>query len=373
MLAALAPPATSQSDPAASARAASEALRAAKASLEGAKGARDRVAALTQTVRAYEDGLGALREGMRRAAIRERSLTLDLEARRDEIARLLAALMSIERTPEPLLLLHPSGPEGAVRAAMLLGDATPALRAEADDLAAQAGEVALLRALQQSAADTLAEGLAGVQAARTALSQAMSERRNLPRRLVSDPEEMRRLAEAADTLDGFAAALPASGADAPDTGTLPDFAAAKGRLVLPVAGTILRGYDAPDAAGVRRPGLVLATRPLALVTTPAAATIRYRGPLLDYGNVIVLEPAEGYLMVLAGLGRVYGAEGDVLPAGSPVGLMGGEDPAADLFPAAASERGGALRTETLYMELRQGGSPVDPTPWFAEDEELRTP
>jgi septal ring factor EnvC (AmiA/AmiB activator) len=41
--------------------------------------------------------------------------------------------------------------------------------------------------------------------------------------------------------------------------------------------------------------LVLATRPNALVTTPWPSSVRYAGPLLDYGNVIILEPESDYL------------------------------------------------------------------------------
>ncbi len=51
------------------------------------------------------------------------------------------------------------------------------------------------------------------------------------------------------------------------------------------------------------PALLIATRPAALVTAPWPATIRYRGPLLDYGNVMIVEPSSGYLLVLAGLAR----------------------------------------------------------------------
>ncbi|HDR29982.1 MAG TPA: peptidase M23, partial [Rhodovulum sp.] len=50
-------PADAQSEPAETARAAAEALRAAARSLQDAEGARDRVAALSETIRAYEDGL----------------------------------------------------------------------------------------------------------------------------------------------------------------------------------------------------------------------------------------------------------------------------------------------------------------------------
>ena len=44
------------------------------APLDAADGARNRVKALTETVRAFEDGLEAMREGLRRAAIREQTL-----------------------------------------------------------------------------------------------------------------------------------------------------------------------------------------------------------------------------------------------------------------------------------------------------------
>ncbi|RAP40520.1 peptidase M23 [Rhodovulum viride] len=352
-------------DPAETAEAAAAALRDAADRLQAAGGARDRVAALTETVRAYEQGLAALREGLRRAAVREQTIAAVLDARREEIAQLVGVLSSIERNPEALVLLHPTGPLGAARAGMMLGEVTPALQAEAESLRGQLDEIALIRALQESAADDLAAGLSGVQTARTELSQAIADRRDLPQRFSADPERLAHLADSSETLDSFAAGLSQVGGTAPQDSAPPAFEALEGQLPLPVEGTLLRGFEEPDAAGIVRPGLVLATRPLALVTTPVAATIRYRGPLLDYGNVMVLEPAQGYLLVLAGMAQVYGAEGQVLAAGAPVGLMGGADPNTAAFLDAAAEGGGNDRPETLYMELRQGGSPVDPAPWFA--------
>ena len=76
---------------------------------------------------------------------------------------------------------------------------------------------------------------------------------------------------------------------------------------------------------------------------------------------MILEPAEGYLLILAGLGTVYGETGDVLGAGAPVGLM----PVGEAASADGTQTGGG-RTETLYIELRQGDDPVDPAPWFSE-------
>ena len=360
--------AAAQPEPTGSAEAAMQALRAAATSLEAAEGAHDRVAALTETVRAYEAGLAALREGLRQASIRERAIEGVFVAESDRLARLLGVLQTIQAAPETSLLLHPQGPVGTVRTGMILADVTPALAREAADLRRQLEEVATLRTVQEAALETLEDGLNGVQRARTALSLAVANRTDLPKRLVTDPEAMENLVSSADTLESFAGGLLSTAlVDSSVAVDSADFDAAKGRLELPALGRVIRRAGEADAAGVRRPGWVVATRPLTLVTTPWPATIRYLGPLLDYGEVAVLEPGEGYFLILAGLGQLYGKVGEVLPKGAPVGLMGGAAVAPDQpFLIAGTEGGGAEATETLYIELRRNGEPLDPGDWFNE-------
>ncbi|NUB44835.1 peptidoglycan DD-metalloendopeptidase family protein [Fertoebacter nigrum] len=337
-------------------------LQTAVAALDEATGARDRVAALTRTIGAYEQGLAALREGLRQASIREAALALQFEAKRERVAQIVGVLSRMEADPGPLLLLHPSGPLGTARSGMILTEVTPALQAEAETLRRELQEMRDLRALQAGAADTLTNGLQVAQAARTALSQAISDRTTLPKRFTEDPDVLRGLLESADTLEAFAGGLTL---DDSETGTIRDFSAARGTLPLPVLGTVLRRANESDAAGVRRPGVVLGARPRSLVTAPWASTIRYRGPLLDYGNVMILEPGGGYLLILAGLETVYGDVGEVIAAGAPLGLMGGGEPGVTEFLGSAQDGGGARESETLYMELRQGAAPVDPAEWFA--------
>ena len=353
--------------PSIAAAAAAQRLDRAATLLAQADGASNRVRALTETIRAYEDGLEAMRAGLREAAARETALTRDLQARESEIAALLAVLETIGDEETPTLLIHPSGPVGTARSAMLLADVTPGLVTKAQSLRAQLEEVQTLRRLQESAAETLQQGLQGVQAARARLSEAIADRTELPRRFTEDPVRTALLIASAETLEGFASGLSEIAVgEAP--GSLPAITDRKGSLALPVQGTILRRFGETDAAGVARPGLILATRPRALVTTPTAATVRYRGPLLDYGNVIILEPQAGILLVLAGLDVVYGEAGQVLPGGSPVGLMGAPE-------GALASQGGDLaqtvaeQSETLYMELRQDNEPVDPADWFNIDKD----
>lgn len=172
------------------------------------------------------------------------------------------------------------------------------------------------------------------------------------------------LVATAETLRAFADGLPDITRDGEDP-VSQNIEALKGRLPLPVQGTLLRRAEEADAAGVARPGILLATRPRALVTTPVPATIRYLGPLMDYGNVMVLEPQAGLLFVLAGLDIVYGEIGEVLPEGAPLGLMGGQVPEPGAILAQARDGSGQDRSETLYMEVREGGTPRDPETWFA--------
>lgn len=334
-------------------------LQTAIAALDKAKSSKDRVAALTRTIRAYEDGLAALREALRQGRLRETTLQLQFQAKRDRVAQLVGVLSQLESRPGPLLLMHPSGPLGTVRSGMMLADVTPGLHAEAEGLRAELTELRELTALRDSAGKTLLVGLSAAQEARTALSKAISDRTPLPKRFTENPQTLRSLLQSSDTLEAFAAGL------APDDTGNRSFEDAKGSLPLPVLGRPVRRAMEADAAGIRRPGVTLATRPRALVTAPWPATLRYLGPLLDYGNVIVLEPGAGYLLIVAGLDTVYGEVGDVVAAGAALGLMGGAEPASAEFLTAAQEGGGVSGTETLYMELRHGADPVDPAEWFA--------
>ncbi|MBT2131612.1 peptidase M23 [Planktotalea lamellibrachiae] len=372
-------PAIAQAGPTADARAAMIALEMAGAALEDATSARDRVSALTQTVKAYETGLAALRAGLRRASQREATIQGAFDAESERLSELLGVLQTIERAPEPALLIHPDGPIGTARSGMILSELAPALQQQAELLKAGLEELATIRSLQEGAVDTLKTGLMGAQTARAELSQAIAARTELPRRFVQNDAAMQSLIESSDTLAAFASGLLSD--PATNVGSdLSDFPSGKGRLNMPVLGRILRGFNDADAAGIKRPGWVVAARPLALVSTPWPATIRYLGPLLDYGNVAILEPGEGYLLVLAGLGQLFGEVGEVLSQGAPVGLMPGnlaanEAPSGDeigedqAFLIDIVQGTGVEASETLYIELRDNQTPVDPADWFATGKE----
>ena len=343
---------------------AAEALKIAADGLNDAGSSRDRVKALTETVRAYENGLSAMRDGLRGATIRERVIRLEFESRRDQLSRLLGILQTLERATTPMLLIHPTGPVGTARSGMMMSEITPSLQRQAEELRSQLEELSELRRIQTEAEEQLRLGLAGVQEARVELSQAIADRTNLPKRLSDDPVKTQILADSATSLEMFAGSIGVLPPE-PETSKAIDFDKMRGTLRLPVDGSVLRGFNEVDAAGLKRPVLVIAARPLALVSAPAASTIRYAGAFLDYGNVIVLEPQPGFLLVIAGLDQVYGEIGEVVDQSAPVGLLGGNPAGAQEFLVEASDGGSALAQETLYIELRYEGEPVDPSVWFA--------
>lgn len=354
-------------DAAVDARQAAQMLDEAAGQLDAALSAEDQIAALTQMIRAHEQGLAALREGLRLTGLREVAIRAEFEARRVTLARLLATMATMERNPETTLLLHPAGAEATARAGMVLADIAPSLRAEAETIRIRLDEIARLRETQQDAAETVTRGLGEVQEARRLLALAMSDRTDLPTRFLENPSELDALLKSARSLEAFADGL--AGIDADVGPPISNFHEAEGSLPLPVFGHVLRDFNQPDAAGVRRPGLLISTAPSAVVTAPWTSSIRYRGPLPNYDNVMILEPAKGYLIILAGLARVFGEVGDVVMAGEPLGMMpeikGTPAEFGTDFVLSAVTDGDGARAQVLYLEIRHGKQSLDPADWFA--------
>jgi len=346
-------------DTADNARSAALSLLSAIDGLAEARLAPDQIDALTQAIQAHEAGLSALRAGLRDATLREATINRVFERQQAEVSRLLGAMMAVERIEGPAMLVHPQGPLATARAGMMMADLAPAMQAQAERIGQLARELADLRGLRQVAIDTLDAGLASLQDARTDLSQAIADRRDLPPSVGGDEARMMVLLDSVRTLEELATGLAERPAGM--SANLPVFAAARGRLPLPVTGSILHRAGEADAAGIVRPGLVMATEPGALVVSPWHGSVRYRGPLLTYGNVILIEPGEGWLIILAGLDLVYPRVGEVLAQGDALGLMPGGERTGDEFVQTDTVAG---RSETLYLEIRENGQAIDPADWF---------
>lgn len=357
----LAPAAGLGEDNAKAAEKATEALAKAARLLTAARTAPDRVSALTETVQAYEKGLEALRGGLRSAALEERAIRRDLKKGETQTANLLNILSTSEMDPGLSVLLHPEGALSSLRAGLLASDVAPLLNARAQSLAHELEELAVLRSLQDAAIETLQSGLDGARDARTALSQAIAQRDPPGDLSATDAATLQALVSSADTLQGFAETLSSlGGSNAEDEA----FLSSRGKLSPPVDGPVIEAYN--PRAGIY--GITIAARPYALVTAPHAATVRYAGPLLDTGMVVILEPQAGYLLIFSGLSSIFASTGEVIEPQGPLGLMHGKAERGDEFLNETLEGSGQERSERLYIELRQEKTTLDPGDWFAFSE-----
>lgn len=323
------------------------------AAMQGGPDADAAIDALAAAMTGQEAALAELRAEVGAAAAREGELALELARRGDETARLLAAMQAASRAPEAAAGLHPEGPLAAARAAALMQRIQPWLRAEAAEISARLAEVEQAQAARDRGAATLDEGLRELAAARGTLRGALAGQATAPVSAAAgvaaaDAREADSLSELADRL------APAAPLVDPDPQA----------LRRPVVGRVLRGFREPDGAGMRRPGLTLAAAPLTLVTAPADASVRYAGPFLDYGYVVVLQLRPDAVMVLAGMATLATDSGAVVRAGAPLGFLGGREVGAQEFLMLGEPGTGETPDETLYIELRHGRGPVDPAPWF---------
>ncbi|MEM9475284.1 MAG: peptidoglycan DD-metalloendopeptidase family protein [Pseudomonadota bacterium] len=334
------------------AREASEMLVSASVQLASAERAGDRISALTETIRAYETGLSAMREGLRRTAIRERALVKRLAHEDRDIASLLALMQNASKHAQNRFLIHPGTAPETLRAGNLAATLTPVLHQRAAILEQDLLELAELEQVQTDGFRLLDEGLKAVRSARLGLAQALSDRTDLPPRVATDEAAMLALLNSAETLSAFADSL------------LPViYSAAEGPgrpWSLPVKGELRAGFNERDGRGVRRPGWVIAAAEQALVTAPADATIRFSGEVPDQGVVAVLEADGGTLLILTGLEKSFVHRDQIVAKNDPIGFLGGRNGATQEILNDNQGSSGLFKAKELYMEIRQGRAPVDP-------------
>jgi septal ring factor EnvC (AmiA/AmiB activator) len=139
----------------------------------------------------------------------------------------------------------------------------------------------------------------------------------------------------------------------------------KGLLPFPAAGAIVRSYGAPDGVGGTEKGLLMATRPDAIVAAPYDGWVAFSGPYRSFGQVLIINAGGGYYMVLAGMKRINVEAGQFVLAGEPVANMGD----GSVKTAAAMAIGAA--EPILYVEFRKDGAAIDPGPWWAKPDMQR--
>jgi murein hydrolase activator len=291
-----------------------------------------------------------------------------LVARRGEIGVLLAALQRLSLQPREALLLGSQTPMDTVVTAQLLRFTMPPLEARAQQLGNELAEIARLRGEAQARRLEIATATASLVSARESVKKLVDLKAGLQQTTEAErqaaTERVQALASQAKDLRELLAALPPPSEPptvSPDEALAPaatlrlerpdnlkPFPGRRTGLTPPVRGQLVIGYNDTASDGSVSQGIVLETAPEAQVVAPHDGQVVFRGPFRGYGEILIIEHRGGYHTLLAGLGRTDAVVGQWLLTGEPVGNM-------------ESPRVGKPR---LYIELRRGGRPINPWPWF---------
>ncbi|WP_343062268.1 murein hydrolase activator EnvC family protein [Hyphomicrobium methylovorum] len=139
------------------------------------------------------------------------------------------------------------------------------------------------------------------------------------------------------------------------------FGSAKGKLPLPAQGARALAFGDRTQYGGQSKGIVIETRYGGQITSPCDGWVLYAGEFRSYGQLLIIDGGDGYLMLLAGLSQIDVQPGQFVLAAEPVGTMSvGQKNS----PSSARVSG-----PVLYVELRKDGRPIDPDPWWASGQQ----
>ena len=347
-------------------------------------------------VREVEASIEATRGRLKPLDAQEAALRKSLDERRSAIVEILAALQRAGHQPPPALLVQPEDALKAVRTAITLGTILPDMRSQADAISGDLADLLTVRKAIVSENEHLAQDrdVLGREQLRMNLliNERQSKQSQTEEALEAERARAAELARQADNLKDLIAKLestldPATrnahaearsieeDATRPALAALKDpgrlapavtFAAMRGRLRLPVNGVKVRDFGGSDAAGRTQKGQSIAARAGAQITSPCDGWVVYAGPFRSYGQLLILNAGGGYHVLLAGMERISVDLGQFVLTGEPVAVMG----SGSQVSAAGAARS---KQPVLYVEFRKDGTPIDPSPWWAtnEDEKVR--
>jgi septal ring factor EnvC (AmiA/AmiB activator) len=338
------------SDAQAQSRAARSRAEALEAQALRATAAADRTsqdaAAIAARIQQAEAETAAKEAQIRLLGEQSERLRANLAARQQPLVRLTAALQRLARRPLVLALLRPGSVMDTMHMRALIETMVPEVQRRT---AALRAEIAKGRALQAQ----MRQAQGGLRAEETVLAKrreslaSLESQQRLAARDVNgsadrEAERALALAEQArdlgslvtnlgkeDALRGKLADLPgpvmrpsrpedaqvtADSAAAPAPSPLPGY-------MLPLQGRLVTGFG-DDLQGARSRGISIAAQAGAQVVAPAAGRVAFAGPYRGFGQIVIISHDGGWTSLVTGMAEVNARVGDVLVAGSPLGVAG---------------------------------------------------
>lgn len=330
---------------------------------------KDKLVQTARFIQANEKSLRDLEQRIKDLEIKKSELEGKLKTDRLSISRLVLALERIRRTPPEAMIARPESPYKTAQSALLMGNILPALNRHAKALSKNLETLNSvtkdLKEEHQSAQDiTLSlkeehEKLSSLMLHRKSLFEDINkdikvreatiqkisfQAKNLEDLVKKLKEDEERERERQETLKIASLVKPKPEFDAPpDKGS--------GGAQLPVSGIIRTKYEEKDDLGATSNGLSIEASSGALVVAPIAGKVQFAGAFKRYGNIVILEHAEGFHSLVAGLEKIDTVVGQHVAMGEPIGKL----PDSNL-----------VARPKLYYELRKNGKPVNPSLKFSD-------
>ena len=324
---------------------------------------------------AREEAAYAAEEQLMILADESQTASNSLSADQAALDDLLAALMTFGSRRPPALATSPEDSAAAIRAAILMSDAAPALSKRATELKTQIDTINRLAAETREQQANLSSATGALAARREEIAALAEEKRRATSSLNAETAaaraESKRLAAEADTLRDLLASLAKSAPAKPSVKPPPKTPAkppakpstapaakppaavavrppSSGAAPLqPAVGTRLYRFG-QTVEGEKQEGLTLTTRASAQVVAPLDARVQYAGVFRSYGLMVILDVGNDVLVVVSGLDALYPEAGQWVLAGEPIGRT--------------TDR--KSPSPELYLEVRRKGQPVDPEKWL---------
>ena len=284
---------------------------------------------------------------------------------------LMASLAISGRHRPPALLTQPQNANQAIRAAILMGEVAPQVRARTNALTE---EITSLRRLERQVLreqKSLAAAEAALAVKQEEITQLTAAKRAAIEDVTADATALRDradvLGQQASTLRELITALEAAAPGAPrlkprlafadqsrarstQRASLPRPTVSQplGVLATPAAGRMVRTWGDRMPGGTKSEGVAYATRSGAQVAAPVDGVVEFSGPFRSYGQLLILSTSDGYHVLLSGMSSSYVAVGQSVKQGEPVAKM--------------SDR--VNGEPELYMEVRKAGKPMNPANWM---------
>jgi septal ring factor EnvC (AmiA/AmiB activator) len=348
-------------------------------------------------LKAVRSQIDQVREDMERDAGKRTQLSRDLEesergvgSARGELEKLRreralhtakrAELTTQRRTGEGSLAQEREALAGQIRAAHMIGQEEPIKlllnqrdpaqtgrvlvyyqyfgRARASQIAAINGRLAELAAVDAQLAEEELRLTALEEQRKDELSRLQSARERRGRALVSlDAEaknrakELERLKDQQGGLEKLVRDLRRAleRIDKFPTDSKDAFAKLRGKLAWPVEGKLVASFGQTRAGGVKWDGVLVSGAQGTPVRAVYHGRVVYADWLSGLGLLTIIDHGDGYLSLYGHNERLYKEVGERVTAGDTIATLGDT---------------GGRANPALYFEIRKGGHPIDPKPWF---------